>query len=278
MYGGSCLKAIFSTVGWHFDEPLKILASKKMEKGSKLIGIQHGGGYGIRLKHPPEEHELAICDVFYSWGWKNPGSSKIKSLPNPVVSSFKRPKKERRIILYVSAAFRRYLYRIMSAPVGSYFVEYLRWREKFFSFLNNYCLNQILVRFHPQDYGWDQKERPIRKFPKINLDNYKKSFIERIRESKLIICDNPQTTWLQLLASNTPCIFFWNPEIWEIRNNCSYYLDKLREVGILFYNPQKAADKVQKVTMIRKIGGGRKNSRSTLMLYEKNLCKLEIIG
>ena len=62
-------KAMFSGVGWYFNEIFKQIAAGHIEKGGRLIGSQHGGNYGSIKYLSAEQHELHITDQFYSWGW-----------------------------------------------------------------------------------------------------------------------------------------------------------------------------------------------------------------
>ena len=68
----------------YFNEAFKLWATYCVEQGTKLVVIQHGGGYGSYYWLATERHELKICDYFFSWGWyRQTQSAKILPLPTP---------------------------------------------------------------------------------------------------------------------------------------------------------------------------------------------------
>ena len=92
----------------------KYFAAEALEKGSKLINIQHGGNYGINFFHQYERHELETAHRFYCWGWA--GRDMKESLSNaPMLKDWKikrsaKQKRDRRIV-FVATSHSRYLYR-----------------------------------------------------------------------------------------------------------------------------------------------------------------------
>jgi putative transferase (TIGR04331 family) len=62
-----------------------------------------------------------------------------------------------------------------------------------------------------------------------------------------MVLDNPITTFLEALVANIPTIVFWNPDRWEFRVEAQPYFDNLREVGILWDNPEDAAAKLESI-------------------------------
>ncbi|MCX5727199.1 MAG: LIC12162 family protein, partial [Candidatus Saganbacteria bacterium] len=68
----SMQRAIMSWTSWYFDEKFKIWAAAAAESGCSLYGVQQGGNYGIDQYMQALDHEVAITDKFYSWGWSYP--------------------------------------------------------------------------------------------------------------------------------------------------------------------------------------------------------------
>ena len=58
-------------------DSFKIYAASKIEQGSKLVIGQHGGHYGIGKWSFSEDHQIAIADRYYSWGWLDSKSSEL---------------------------------------------------------------------------------------------------------------------------------------------------------------------------------------------------------
>ena len=58
-----------SAIGWYFNEEFKMFAAESAEQGVVLVGVQHGGGYGMLEYLFQEDYELSITDKYFSWGW-----------------------------------------------------------------------------------------------------------------------------------------------------------------------------------------------------------------
>ena len=50
----------------------RYLAWVQRQMGTKIAIHQHGGGYGIDEQHVGEDHDIAISDMFYTFGWQRP--------------------------------------------------------------------------------------------------------------------------------------------------------------------------------------------------------------
>ena len=52
---------------------------KDIEKGTKILCCQEGGGDGAKLINVIEdEFKTRLCDIFLSWGWTDKNNNKIK--------------------------------------------------------------------------------------------------------------------------------------------------------------------------------------------------------
>ena len=74
----------------------------------------------------------------------------------------------------------------------------------------------------------------------ITIDRSRNS-LQSFNESKIVIHNSLQTTWLESLSLNIPTICFYNPEVYLYRDKVSEIIDKLKEVGILHTSPVSAA-------------------------------------
>ena len=83
-------KVIFTSSSYSSDDVFKVYAAEKTEQGVPLVIGQHGGGIGTHLWAFYEEHQLAICDRFLSWGWTEISKPKVKSIGQ---LKYKRPLK-----------------------------------------------------------------------------------------------------------------------------------------------------------------------------------------
>lgn len=55
------------------------------------------------------------------------------------------------------------------------------------------------------------------------------------------------TTFLEAFAADIPCILTWNPDTWPVYGPAMPFIERLREVGILFYSPEEAAAQTARI-------------------------------
>lgn len=244
-------RVLVSSVGWVFNEYFKFVAAESVERGSRLLGIQHGGVYGIGKSVAGEVLERSITDRWYAWGWASlTDDPKVGDLPSPQVARIARsahrgPTDQ---ILYVSTVVLPIsIHRMHNCPIGSQFEEYFDWRLKFIGALSKQVADQILIRLYPVDLGWNQAQRIKDAVPGVRLDDMTSGLKDRLKGVRLALFDHSGTSFLEGLASGVPCLLFWNPAHWECRPVVAPYMDSLRHAGILFDDPVMAAHQTVKV-------------------------------
>lgn len=254
----SCLNAwpvppsvLVSFDGWYTDETFKLLAAEYGERGARLVGGQHGEGYGMGKVIPQEKHEYAIVDRWYSFGWTDPQrGDKIKPLPRPVFLPLRfrneRPSKRPTQILLVAATQPRYVRRFALDSVMQFDVT-LNWRSRFIRTLPQELRTHLVVRLHSVDYGWCQVQRLVEACPTLRFDDHRRSVRDLLRQCRLAVSEYHGTASLEMLAANIPTIFFWNHQEWEAREAANAYFESLRKVGLLWDSPESAAAKVTEV-------------------------------
>jgi len=242
---------IMSATGWYTNEPFKFLAAEAAERGTRLVAMQHGGSYGLARFSAPERHERKVGDSFMAWGWADDVSASCRNLPNPRVSSFLSTVRNghralSETVLFVTTQCPRYFYRFDSTPVGSQWADYFEWSLQFLASLSDRVRSRILFRPFYRDYGWRIRERVGERFPGVRLDD-RTPLQQRLRESRLVVINYRETSFLETLAADIPTILFWDPQRWEVRNEAEPFFDKLRRAGILWDSPEAAAEKVDEV-------------------------------
>jgi putative transferase (TIGR04331 family) len=241
-------KVIASDTGLHYCDAFKVYVAEMVNCGATLVGVQHGA-YGIYKRMPVEEHELAICDTYWSWGWKT--TEKIQPLPAAKLVDLREERHsvppETTDILWVSTLYPRYLLRFNSVPLGPQFEEYLVWQQRFVSLLPDTLRQKVTWRPYTDDYGWAQVQRLRDACPALNVENPRQPFQKRMRQSTLLVIDHNSTAVLEVLAANKPSVFFWDPKRWEVRDSAAPFFDALRDAKVLHDTPESAAAHVATV-------------------------------
>jgi len=235
-------KAIVSSDAWYFDETFKQWAAVSAEKGTLLIGLQHGGNYGSLKYHPNLKHEIGIMDRFLTWGWDlNDTPHKVYPTPaaNLIGRRLSHANNRKQGILFVATIWPRYLIQYPYPP--TYITNYLAWRSRFVNAIEPRLLPSIRVRFHRDELGWDLSQRWRDTNPGIAVDSYDIPFLQSLDNCRLYVCDHLSTTFLEALSAGKPTILFWDPAVIELRPEAQPYYDQLRAVDILYSTPEAAA-------------------------------------
>ena len=235
-------KVILSAVSWRFDTTLSFYIAESIENKTQLIGLQHGGGYGLYSLDPMFENEYQVCDKYITWGWKNNGFA--KTIPLPAFEKSIQISSQKEDILMVSNSLPRYLTIFQSSPESSMLNGYFSWQEIFINNLNDSLKNIFYYRKYFHDFGWNNNISEFIKY--INSDDMSISLSARMKDCRLIIIDNNQTSLLQAIALNIPTIIFWDYDIWKIRESAKVFFDDLKNVGVFHDDPYSASDFVNK--------------------------------
>lgn len=240
------IKAIGSSVGWWYNEPLKYLAARAVLSNAKLVEFQHGGGYDMLLSSLAEATALEK-DYFYTWGKGPAGNDKIKHLPSLYLSRLKnRHSQKNDSILFVGMSMPRYHYRFMTFLQPDDMLRYIENKRIFLKNLAPSLKDNLLYRPPYSDGGWGEAEILKQEFPGIRYVP-KGSLVDLMKRARLVVIDHPHTSFIEALTINVPCIFYWDRDVYLMRSGAEYYIELLRKVGVLYEDPLSAAEKANNV-------------------------------
>jgi len=242
-FGVKIPKKIASASSWYCDELFKLWAADSVSKGTKLLGLQHGGNYGASSYLFNEQHELEITDQYFTWGWKDNLNKKIIPSPAQKLLDIIRYFPGRSVcddILYLGTSGSRFLLQFPEVPEK--FPKYYGNQVEFISNLSSILTKRLKIRLHNEDGIWQIQKRLSQKFAGLNFETLDLPFRNSIAKAKIIVCDHLSTTFIEVLASNIPIILFWDPEIVCLRSSAQPYFDQLKEIGILHDSAKSAAE------------------------------------
>ncbi len=126
-----------------------------------------------------------------------------------------------------------------------HFENYLEWQSRFLYALAPEWKARLRLRPHYEDNGWQLVQRLKAQEPGLQLEKWEKPFPQSLAQSRLYICDHLSTTFLEALSARKPTLLFWNEKSNLLRPEAQTYYQGLRNAGILFHNPEAAAQAVQ---------------------------------
>lgn len=246
VYGKGRPKAVVSATGWYFEENFKFWVAGLQHQGVRLIGIQHGGNYG--LTHMcGDDHEYAIADNFITWGWSKPekGCAIAQGFCQKMMITNKEKNKNNEKILFAATSPCRNLIQFPWVPELS--ILYLESQNDFFSSIEAKIQKKISVRTHYQDDTWEIQKNLNLNFSRLSFENWDLPFQKSLQSSRIFITDYISTTFIEALAANIPTVLFFNPSINILEKESKEFFDELFAVKIIHYTPKSAANWVNKV-------------------------------
>ena len=198
-------KLIFTANAFFADEVFKFYLAQKVEDGSKYVVGQHGNNY-ITNSSADYTTEYRTSDFFLNWG----KSTKKKEIEfcNFMIKKldFKNPKKNNILIINKTIGTGAVAYE------QNYLrVNYLISIEKFIKNLLKFIKYHIYIKPHGSYVTRNSSEtKNFQKINNINLVDSRDSIYKNVKKIRpsIIVFTYYSTGFLELVTSNTPCIFF----------------------------------------------------------------------
>lgn len=240
-------KIIGSAVGWYYNEFFKCFAAEESAKGTRLIDFQHGAVYGMSLAAPCETIS-SEKDAFYTWGWTLSGNPKMKPLPSPRLSKLKNTHAQKNDkLLFIGTIEYKYVSRFHSVAFPEDMPEYFEKKGVLLRCLSEEARRHVLYKPFFNDYGWGcEKGIVADACPGAEFIN-KGMAHKLMQKAKFVVVDSPSTPFLEALTINVPSVFYWDHEVFLMRQESEKYFDLLRKAGILHKDPESAAKKINQV-------------------------------
>jgi putative transferase (TIGR04331 family) len=242
----SGIKFFGSAVGWYFNENLKYYTAEAVLNGAGLLDFQHGGAYGSSWVVPPEDLSLEK-NVFFTWGWDWGGKGNTIPLPNPHLSRLKNRYHtgNKKSILMVGTAMPPYHYRFDAGIKTDDMFSYLDNKSKFITVLKDDIKQQLEYRPY-KDYGWNEISYIKTIYSGVSIASEGR-LIDYMKKARIVVIDHAQTGFLEALTLNVPTVLYWDHDIYVMRPEAEPYFQQLRDVGILYKDPENAARKVNEI-------------------------------
>jgi len=235
-------RAIVSANGWTYDETFKAAAALAAERGTRLIAVQHGGGYGLYGRIWQEYLERSCADSYWCWGWAElDGDPRLRDMPAPSLSFPPDDGAAGEGLLLVGTYQSRWRGGFQSQAQSEQFERHLDARAAFVRALPPALRARTRARLSPHDMGWEQAARLRAAAPEIAVEPVAGPLHERLRRAALAVFDHPATSFLEAFALDRPLLLFWDPAVWDERPAAKPLLDALRRARVLHDEPLSAA-------------------------------------
>jgi putative transferase (TIGR04331 family) len=234
-----------SAVGFYFNEGYKILASRVIENGNKIIGFQHGGNYNFHKIDLTcyEYFEKLNADKFYGWKEKSFSGEYLPTAKIGMISFYKEARKSTGTsanILFVCQRFTRFIYRYEDDNADNY-IDKFNAQKLFYLNLNKNISKHFLLRPYLTDCDSRYKKRWI-DFTggEIRFDS-NAQFYQSLVSCKLYVSDHISTTWLEAFYCDVPVILFFDIELLLVTDEVKCLFEELQAVGVYHPTAESAA-------------------------------------
>ena len=230
---------------WNSNDCFKIYIATRVLENARLLVLQHGGSYGIAKWNWSEDHQFAIGDAFYSWGW-NKNVSNCDIIPAFIqnVSNLNIQKSnDHRGILIVVTTVPKYCIYGSAFPVG--YDQWLRGFNELLQMaklLDHKRIPRVTFRPSMTDFGLNQTQRIRRSLPNVEIDDGSRRIYKVLGDHKLIIATSNTTSFLETYALNIPTILFWDSCLWETNESGDELFSRMRDLNLFFSSPQDLAE------------------------------------
>jgi len=231
-------KKIFTTLGITRSTLMDRYIAKNVENGASLILAQHGGAYFQHKFHFSSIHEVKISDKYLSWGnIKKKNIIRLGIIKN-VNNNFE---KSNKIILEIRMRSTNYTSEI---KIDSGFLKGKKYLENlctFFSLLKKTNINKnLFIKLHEKGKkaSWKEKEHFLSYNSKLKFIDEKKSMIQAMNSSKLIVHTFCGTGHLESIAVNKPTLIFFTLNFNLLNNRTRNYFKKFVRLGIVHTTPE----------------------------------------
>jgi putative transferase (TIGR04331 family) len=133
-------------------------------------------------------------------------------------------------------------------PFGEGMSLYFKQQHQFVKSLSSNVCDRIVVRVSPADYRYyscGQREQLESLMLNLRFDK-NKSIIDSLLKSRLVILDNIQTVFFEVIAYGIPVIVFHDESIWEFNREFDAICEEMKKVGMLHVSPKSAAEFLSK--------------------------------
>lgn len=235
---------VIFTAYQHFSDDLfKLWCAQQRDQGCKLVIGQHGGGPFHRY-NASTQFELDVADFYVTTGNGNRGYAHLRDVGQFWVQLTYGKWNPKGQALIVTVAMPRYVFDLRSMALAGQMLSYFEDQFAFYGHLPPDLQAQMRIRLYPADYGWNQKQRWLDRFPSVQLDEGSKPIKKLVKKCRLFISTYNATTYLESLAANIPTVIYWDKNYWEWSEWADGDFSELQSVGIFHETPESAAKHV----------------------------------
>ncbi len=248
----------------------------RIQKKTKFFIAEHGGS----LAEPSHFYDLEeeISDKMLTW--HRPFIKKQFQLPaQKFINSKKINYKNNQKCLLISNRVTRYSFRAEFYPLTGNNFKLIDFNKKFFQSIPLKIRKETLIKLHPNDDDsfW-QNKKIYECFVKKNNIISDKSILPYFRQSKIVICLYPETTFAESIIYNVPTILIYQKSMYETHKKLTKLIELMKNKKIIFDNIDSAIDHLKDIWDDPAKWWEKKDLQITLNHFKKDILGLNDKG
>ena len=226
---------------WSPSEVLKMYAASKIESGTRLCIICHGGQSGLYSDY--HTHEINICDRWFSYGMKGDSEKYFSGFNIKTKKQSKITGKERSLLLILTEVPEN-IEMIAATPSYEQFKNgYTEDQITFIDSLSPGILSDLNVRL-AENFSSLIEKRITKNFPEVNIIYRKEVLKPWIINAKITVITYNMTSLVEALGANKPTVVFFREENFEMNAAATPVYKALKSCNIFHDTPASAAEHV----------------------------------
>lgn len=262
-------KTILTT--WTINNDIfKFYVARKIEEGTKLCILCHGGEHQLYSDY--HNHELEVCDRYFTWGWKGHSHKHFLGFCQLHIKKLDFTGDESSLLLVLTEVDSDIGY-INSTPSYEQYVHgYLNDQINFINNLNPIPLSLLNVRL--SESGNSIAKKKIKeKIPQLHFIERTQSLEPFWDEAKILVISYNQTALAQALSSGKPTVVFFRRETNEMNEISNRVFRDLEKCGIFHDSPISASTHINEIWDDVEQWWNSKEVRQAVKLYSENICR-----
>ena len=229
----------------------RVFAAEAMERGARLVSIQHGGNYGESIAAVSTVIERYFSDRFVTFGWQEDPEKDVPAggfrtlglAPVPEPGPAPEPGSEGDVLL-VAPFFQEYPHHLNWSPTARH-----RERRGLLQALPAAIRRRVVVRMRPGRTASARLEREwLAPFPELTIEEGREAIGTLLGRSSLVIIGYVfSTTLLEVVKTDRPFVVFDSGFEALLTPNARPVYAALREAGLVHTEPVEAARAVAEI-------------------------------
>ena len=226
------------------NERFKIWLSRMIVKGSKIYVAEHGGFLKFKI-NGFFEHELKICEKFLIWQ-KSEHKKEIQISPVQLLKVKKLKRNKPQTLLIVNCETVKYPTKIQSWPYAEQYKDDFYDVCNFVKKLKPEVYKNVIYRSN--NFGYNTCLQFKKNFKDLKThDSNKSKIYEDFKNSKIIVCNYPDTPLTEALVANIPTIVIFSKKLYQVSDQALVILNKLKENNIFFEDSLEASKHINDI-------------------------------